>query len=394
MGLGNPKAPYRVKGLTFLPLGSKNRGMSVIGPYASPIIRGAAGTRPRLGWVYDPLISIYCSLLLVAVVFGAGTCDGAESDPAQPVTTQIEGTNSEQLIRTCLQIQQQLQTMQVAIEQNRKEAAEATEQNAAALSNRLQVLQEAFTAQQKHDMELLESSSQSMQRSNRAMLVVAGTIAGICGLSLLVMTGFQWRMSRALAAISTGLGPMSRGLGPPPELAALGPGDGQASAGGASAQSNLRLLSAIEQLDRHIHDFKGIVAGGGNGGPALERDRKSGLHDAEPAASQERSRISSLLDKGQLLLNEDNANAALACFDEVLSIEPTHKEALVRKGAALERQQKLNEAIECYDRAIAVDGSMTIAYLHKGGLCNRLERFKEALECYEKALRTHDLHGI
>ena len=107
----------------------------------------------------------------------------------------------------------------------------------------------------------------------------------------------------------------------------------------------------------------------------------------------EHARIAELLSQAHSMLDVDNPEAALACFDEVLALEPDHSEALVKKGAALERLHKLNEAIECYDRAIAVDDTMTIAYLHKGGLCNRLERFKEALECYEKALRTHDQLG-
>lgn len=100
-----------------------------------------------------------------------------------------------------------------------------------------------------------------------------------------------------------------------------------------------------------------------------------------------------LLTQGQSRLKENDSEAALRCFNEVLSLDPNHSEALVRKGATLERLKKLNEAFECYDRAIAVDDTMTIAYLHKGGLCNRLERFKEALECYEKALRTQDEWG-
>ncbi len=90
------------------------------------------------------------------------------------------------------------------------------------------------------------------------------------------------------------------------------------------------------------------------------------------------------------MLNMDNAEGALACFDEILALDANHTEALVKKGSALERLRKLNEAIECYDKAIAADASMTIAWLYKGGLFNRMERFSEALECYEQALRTQE----
>jgi tetratricopeptide (TPR) repeat protein len=385
------RATAGAKELTSLRVPGKNIGMSPMPSYASPISGAAAGTRSRSPLSNNRLAAIY-SLLLIAFALWSSCWKGSTAEsstpPAEP--SQSEGTNSEQLIRACLQIQQQLQTMQVAIEQNRKEAEEAAARNAEALSNRLQVVQEALSVQRARELEMLENSSQAMQKSNRATLLVAGIFAATCVLSLLILICFQWRIGSTLSAISTALGPMSRGLGPAPEVGALGPGDWRSTGAGPAEQSTLRLLGAIELLDKHIHEFKGAVASGGNGASALPTNRGSSPAGAEPSES---ARISALLDQAQSLMNADNAGAALACFDEVLALDPKHKEALVRKGAALERQHKLNEAIECYDRAIAADSSMTIAYLHKGGLCNRLERFKEALECYEKALRTHDQRG-
>ena len=116
----------------------------------------------------------------------------------------------------------------------------------------------------------------------------------------------------------------------------------------------------------------------------------AGRGHAGTAAVPDAARITMLLGKGQSLLNLDQAEEALACFDQVLTLDPNHPEALVKKGAALERLRKLDEAIACYDQAIAADSSMTVAYLYKGGLFNRMERFGEALECYEKALHTQE----
>jgi len=113
----------------------------------------------------------------------------------------------------------------------------------------------------------------------------------------------------------------------------------------------------------------------------------------EAAVVTDAGRITSLLGKGESLLNLDKAEAALACFDEALTLAPNHAEALVKKGTVLERLRKLDEAIECYNRAIAADRSMTIAYLYKGGLFNRMARFSEALECYEQAVRTQERRG-
>ena len=100
--------------------------------------------------------------------------------------------------------------------------------------------------------------------------------------------------------------------------------------------------------------------------------------EPDPAALQQSERISVLLGKGQTLLNLDQPEGAIECFNEVIALDSKNSEALVKKGAALERLKKLEEAIECYDQAIAANSSSTLAYLYKGGVCNRLERFDEA----------------
>jgi tetratricopeptide (TPR) repeat protein len=121
----------------------------------------------------------------------------------------------------------------------------------------------------------------------------------------------------------------------------------------------------------------------------LPEGRLSAEAAAQVAAARRTAQMELLLGKGQVLLDLDRAEEALACFDEVLKLEPGHAEALVRKGQALEQARKPDEAIVCYDRAIAADHTFTMAYLHKGGLCNRLERHAEALQCYEEALKAH-----
>ena len=47
--------------------------------------------------------------------------------------------------------------------------------------------------------------------------------------------------------------------------------------------------------------------------------------------------IALLLGKGQSLLHLDQTEEAIACFNEVLALDPQHTEALVKKGAALEK---------------------------------------------------------
>ena len=354
--------------------------MSVIASCASRLSGAASGIRSRSLVVRNSGAEILHVLLAVALVLlsGAQASPGAESNAPPATPSPIETTNYQQLLRASLLIQEQITATQLAVEQNRQESKTAAAQNAAAFSEGLQGLREALAVQRAREFEAL-------QRSNNVLLIVAGTFAAVGFLALVIMTYFQWRTSNTLADISTAL-PRARGLDPALNAPALGPGD-------PASQSSLQLLGALEQLDRRIHEFKQAVSSNGKDDPTLTPERGSAVSGAEPAEANTHDRVSGLLNQAYSLMNLENAEAAVACFDQVLALDPNHTEALVKKGAALERLHKLNEAIECYDRAIAVDSSMTTAYLHKGGLCNRLERFKEALQCYEKALRTHDQRG-
>ncbi len=358
--------------------------MSVISAYASGLPGVGPGNCSPACLDRSRRVPILRVLVALVVVLCAssGPVGGAENSSLQPGRTQLEETNAAQPAPNWSQIQEQLQATQLAIERTRQETKEAAAHNAQALAEGFKVLQEAFSAQRIRELEALQNSSREMQRSSHTMLLVVATLAGIGFLALLFLSYSQWQTGKNLAALASDW-PARRDPGF--EVAALGPAEVS-----AAEKGNLRLLEALQQLDRHLHEFQGVIASGGNGNGALSINSGTADNGVQPDQAPDRSRIPGLLSEGQSMINLDKAEAALACFDEVLSLDPHHAEALVKKGAALERLHKLHEAIECYDKAIAADGSMTIAYLHKGGLCNRLERFKEALECYEKALRTHD----
>ena len=97
---------------------------------------------------------------------------GAESNPPPAAASQIQGTNSQEVVQLYLQLQEQLRVTQLAIDQTRQETKEAVAQTAEALSKALQTMQETFAAQRARDWE-------AMQKSNNAMLIVAGTFAAI-----------------------------------------------------------------------------------------------------------------------------------------------------------------------------------------------------------------------
>jgi tetratricopeptide (TPR) repeat protein len=332
------------------------------------------------------------AVLAVFLAFSAVNMPAADS--TSPAASGMEATNAQEVMRSYLHLQEELHATQLAIEENRKEAREASARSAEALANRLQFIEQALASQRARELE-------SMQSTNRVMVIVAGSFAALGFIAMLLMAYFQWQTVHGLAEISTAL-PGARALGPGSPLAALGPGDTHLMTGGLAEQSNLRLLGAMEQLEKRLYDLehashsplKAIDEGGsassnGNHQSGAGKGHTAGA-PADGAASGSSEQVATLLGKGQSMLDVGKAEEALACFVEALALEPENTETLVKKGTALEHLQRLDEAIACYDRAIAADGSMTIAYLHKGGLFNRLERFNEALECYEKALKTQE----
>lgn len=311
--------------------------------------------------------------------------ENAGSPP--PAVVRSEDTNAQELLQTILQVQGQLQSNQLAIEQNNRELKEAADQNAAALSNGLKRIENDLSAQQDAFSARSSQELEAIQRSNRSLLLVAGTIASFATLVMLASGFFQWRTSRIWSHLST--------LSSAPRPIIHGSIGGAADVGtqrlvqSGPEDSNQRLFGAIEQLEKRIQ--------------RLEQDSNPTLriHAPEPRSGEEAAhavqsapthevQIATLLAEGQAHLKENSPEAALKCFDQALALNSNHAEALVRKGATLERLKKLSEAFECYDSAIASDAGMTAAYLHKGSLYNRLGRFKDALEYYEKALRVQD----
>jgi tetratricopeptide (TPR) repeat protein len=351
--------------------------MSVIASYGSRLSGATSGLRSESELVKNCLLPMVPGLLAFALVLclGPGISRGAESNAPPTSPSQIEATNLQQVLQACSQILERLQAAQLAIEQNRQATEETALQSAMALSNGMNVLQAAFSAQRALDLE-------AMQKSNQLTLIVASAFGALGLLVMLVIAYFQWRTSNSLAGVSAAL-PAIAGMGGSPPAGALDP----------AGQANLRLLGAVDQLDKRSRALRRAVSPGGKRSPAWGLRRRPAAGVWETSGASETPRILSLLDQAQSLMNSDNAEGALACCEEVLSLDPNHAATLVKRGAALERLHRFNEALECYDRAISVDGSMTLAYLHKGGLCNRLERFKEALECYGRALLAHDQRG-
>jgi tetratricopeptide (TPR) repeat protein len=333
---------------------------------------------------FAPLLVVATLTLSVRV----SPARAAETEPAPATvpatgTNRVEETSSQEILRAYLQLQEQLHATQLAVEQTRKDSDEVSAQSARVLSARLQAIEQALTAQRTQSLE-------TMQSSNRVMLIVAGTFAGLGFIALLLMAYFQWRTVSRLAEITTTF-PAAHAFGTPAPIAALGAGDSPVVTVSSAEPLNGRLLGAIDRLEKRINELETHPSSAVHGEANAELDHARSQPNGD---TEETPNLTLLLGKGQSLLNLDKPEEALACFEEVLTADPRHAEGLVKKGAALEKLRRLDEAAECYDRAITIDRNLTIAYLYKGGLFNRMERYGEALECYEQALRTQEKHAV
>jgi len=322
----------------------------------------------RLHW-----LALACVMAMVGVL-----STPAAQNEVQPATSAGE-TNSAELLRSNLLLQEQLHRVQLSIEENREQADAAAVKNAQSIANRLQNLEQTLALERKRDIDAVHSST-------RVMWIVASTF-GIVGILAMALMAYQWRTVSRLAGL-----PLYGSGGS--ALTPFGSEERRLLGNGSVERSNTQLISALELLEKRIKDLELTSPGAGrtvgspnHDSPALPAGGAVVEAIAETTNRANRSRINVLLGKGESLLKLDENESALTCIDEVLRIEPSHPDALLQKAVALERLRKFPEAIDCYDQAIAADGSLTIAYIQKGALLNRMEKYDEALACYEQALR-------
>lgn len=329
---------------------------------------------------------LLATVLVCGLVFLGGQISSDGADAAGANGASSENTELQQALSANVRLQEKLHGTIVAIEQARLEAAAAARTNAEAIAAKLELLEKSLSRQRDDEMRAAQSST-------RAMLIASGVFASVGVLALLVTTWFQLRGMNRLAEIASANSTMrTLGAGPNPTLLGAG-GNGQFA---GPDPSSLRLMEALERMEKRIHELEHTAAAPLPEGDSSKTVRSSALevaasngngssngHHAEPE-----DKLSTLLGKGKALLNLGQAEKALACFNAILVEEPDNSEVLFRKGSALERLKRHEEALAAYNAALAVDPSHTQAYLAKGGVYNQLERFSEALDCFEQAIKT------
>ncbi|MBL9212354.1 MAG: tetratricopeptide repeat protein [Opitutaceae bacterium] len=303
-----------------------------------------------------------------------------------------------ELLRSFLQLRDQLQAAQLAIVNNRVEAETNARVQTAAISEKLEAIKAAMAAErERHQAEtqrlMVERERQQVetQRSMRTVLWVAAAFGAFGLIAVLLAPFLQMRAMNRISDLA-GLRPELTGG----NATALMPPDGAPLPDRTVSQSNQRLMSVIDRMEKRILELEQTATPPAAStttttttmAPTAVTTVSNGSAEEPPrnADGGQSAWISVLMAKGRSLLSVNKAQEAVACYDEILKLDPAHTEALVRKGAALERMNRFEEALFCYNRAIESDQRNVLAYLHKGGVCNRLERYDEALECYEQAM--------
>jgi tetratricopeptide (TPR) repeat protein len=313
------------------------------------------------------------SMVCAGLFFGAPIFAAETNFISAPAVSDLA---TQSMVNGYLQIQAQLHDAQLAIEKNREEAAAAAKQNEEEMAARIQKLEDNLAAQRAADNEVA-------QKNQQITLMLAVVFGLIVVAAVLFMAYLQWRAVARLVELSARRSPeFSFGGNAAPLMSSA-----------IVEQSNARLSGAVDLLQKRILELEQSIRA-----PLAENvpAATNGLHkqadsqNGSPAANDRDECVANLLVEGQSLLDAQQPDKALECFEVALGLEPEHAEALVKKGGALEKLGRTDEAIACYDRAIAADGTLTIAHLHKGGLFNRLARYDEALQCYEQALRTQE----
>jgi tetratricopeptide (TPR) repeat protein len=329
-------------------------------------------------------LNFYQKFLLVCVVAFLAIRAPARMSAVDTYSSSSLSTN-DLVTSSLLQIQEQLHTTQLAIEQNQQAAIETAKMNSAnseLLSAQLQALEQTVTTQ--HNSEV-DASHKTVQW----IILLTGIFGLLC---LGIMSWMVYLQSRAftqLTRISSQQQAVIAGTGAVQQFAA----PGRAIVENSSAQ----LLDAVGQLKDRINELeKGgrQLPKGSNGANGVhlsnganESSRTSGAIESNEANSV--ATVDSLAE-GQKYLDENAPQKALELFDRFLVGHPDHAEALLKKADALQKIGRNDEALAHYNRVIEKDSTLAVAHLQKGGLLNRLRRYDEALNCYEQALQAQE----
>jgi DNA-directed RNA polymerase subunit alpha len=90
---------------------------------------------------------------------------------------------------------------------------------------------------------------------------------------------------------------------------------------------------------------------------------------------------------GRIRELERDAEGAIACYDDALSLEPDHKQALFRLAVNVDLRGEDEEARELYERALMSPPVNAACVINLGILYEDMGNYRRAMQCFDLALQ-------
>ena len=301
--------------------------------------------------VVDSAAVIEPAMTLAQTEIVVATNAAAEATPVPVVVPELA-----ELRNQLRMMERSNEEMQRATEQASKNFESMSQQNAS-LSNVLSGLQQTLITQREREVELNKQSASFNSK------IIAGAAAAV----FLVFAFSYWFQLRCLNRV------MEFSKAAPAlhahEPALLEQGNPQTS----------KLLSAMKMLEHRMEQLESPAHANGN----FSESNVTMLNGGEAAPS---SSMSLLLAKGQVLLDTERLQEAVACFQEAITVDPANAEAHLKKGIALERMNRLEPALAAYEEALRLNPKRAVANVYKARVLAALHRYDEAISVYDSAL--------
>lgn len=106
-----------------------------------------------------------------------------------------------------------------------------------------------------------------------------------------------------------------------------------------------------------------------------------------PLPDSNRAELRGWFERGQQHRRNQQIEAAIACFRQVLALDPQHAPAYNNLGTLLQQQGQLTEAIACFERVVQLRPELAAGHSNLAGVWQQQGEWQRAVEGYQKAIQ-------
>lgn len=107
----------------------------------------------------------------------------------------------------------------------------------------------------------------------------------------------------------------------------------------------------------------------------------------EATAQEESTSSDSLWQRALSLYNQGELTSAVSCLDQLLSLDPNHKEALSYRGHICRELGRFEDDFNSWDRYVSLDSTNAFGWFNRAFPLWMLKRYGEAADSYRRASR-------